>query len=143
MIRKEIYLAGNWMLTLIDKKLHVIKQVHNQFMGGLDLIMTRDFYQAPLVRDFWIFKRKLNGFNILGINCWHWCVQCYELHQVMWQNDIDFIHVLNSFQTRTQTIKDISYINNICLKPTWLYNVLPYLFYTNIKTNAHNKKYLI
>jgi len=39
------------MLTLIDKKLHVIKQVHNQFMGGLDLIMTCDFYQTPLVRD--------------------------------------------------------------------------------------------
>jgi len=106
------------------KKNYVIKQVHNQFMGGLDIIMTSDFYeypkarkktyyQAPLVKDSWIFKPKLDGFNILGTNCWHRHVKCYELHQVMWQNNIDFIHVFNKFQIATQTTKDISYINNI------------------------------
>jgi len=59
------------MLALIDKKLHVIKQVHNQFMGGLDIIMTCDFYEGPSIKDSWIFKRKLDGFNIIGLNCWH------------------------------------------------------------------------
>jgi hypothetical protein len=38
---------GNRMLTFTDHKLHVIKQAHNQFMGGLDVIMTCDFYQIP------------------------------------------------------------------------------------------------
>jgi hypothetical protein len=37
------------MLTFIDCRLRVIKQVHNQFMGGLDTIMIGDLYQAPLV----------------------------------------------------------------------------------------------
>jgi hypothetical protein len=87
--------------------------------------------------------KKLDGFNILGTNCWHQHVKCYELHQVMWQNDIDFIHVFNKFQTITQTIEDISYINNICLKPTPLDNVLLYLFYINVKPNAHNNNLLI
>jgi len=78
------------------------------------------------------FKQKLDGFNILGTNCRHQHVKCYELHQVMWQNDIDFIHVFNKFQTTTQTIEEISYINNICLKPTPLDNVLLYFFYINV-----------
>lgn len=140
MILNEIFFVRNGMLTFTNKKLHVIKQVHNQFMGGLNKIMTCDFYQTPLVRDSWIFKPKLDGFNILGINCWHRHVKCYELHQVMQQTDIDFIYVFNWFRIATQ---DISYINNVCLKPTPLYNVLLYLFYTNAKTNAHNKKYSI
>jgi len=35
-----------------------MKQVHNQFMGGLDVIMTCDFYQTPLVQVSWIFSSK-------------------------------------------------------------------------------------
>jgi hypothetical protein len=37
------------MLTFIDRILHVNKQIHNQFMGGLDNIMIGELYQAPLV----------------------------------------------------------------------------------------------
>jgi len=40
----EISLKGTRMLTFIDCRLRAIKQVHNQFMGGLDVIMTGDFY---------------------------------------------------------------------------------------------------
>ncbi len=54
----EISLVGNKMLTYIDHRLRVIKQIHNQFMGGFDIILTRDLYQAPLVQDSWIFKFK-------------------------------------------------------------------------------------
>jgi hypothetical protein len=36
------------MLTFIDCKLRIIKQLHNEFMGGLDVIMIGDFYQTPL-----------------------------------------------------------------------------------------------
>jgi hypothetical protein len=38
----EISLEGNKILTFIDRNLQIIKQVHNQFMGGLDVIITRD-----------------------------------------------------------------------------------------------------
>jgi hypothetical protein len=37
------------MLTFIDHKLRDIKQTHNKFMGGLDVIMISHFYQASLV----------------------------------------------------------------------------------------------
>ncbi len=40
----EISLVGNKMLPFIYRKLHIIKQVHNEFMGGLNLIMIGDFY---------------------------------------------------------------------------------------------------
>jgi hypothetical protein len=36
-------LVGNRMLTFIDRRLWLIKQVHDQFMGGLDIIMSSDF----------------------------------------------------------------------------------------------------
>jgi hypothetical protein len=44
------------MLSFIDCKLHVIKHVHKEFMSALDVIMTSDFYQAPIVQDLQIFK---------------------------------------------------------------------------------------
>jgi hypothetical protein len=37
-------------------------------MGGLDVIMTCDFYQAPFVQNSWIFSSKNIGFNILTTN---------------------------------------------------------------------------
>ncbi len=79
----EIFLVGNRMLSFIDHRLRVIKQVHKTFMGGLDVIMTHDFYQAPLVQNLWIFKSKLGGFNILGINFWHKNKKCYEFINIL------------------------------------------------------------
>jgi len=54
----DFFLIDNKILTFIHCRLRVIKQVHNQFMGGLDIIMTGNLYQAALVRDSWIFKSK-------------------------------------------------------------------------------------
>ena len=51
----EISLVGARMLNAIDQRLRSIKHVQNNFFGGLDVIVTSDFYQAPLVRDKWIF----------------------------------------------------------------------------------------
>jgi hypothetical protein len=67
------------MLTFIDHRLCVIKQVHNQFMGGFDVIMTRDLYQVLLLQDSWIFKFKTNSLNIFKTNLWHENMKCYEL----------------------------------------------------------------
>jgi hypothetical protein len=69
LIIEEIFLIIIQVLSFINQTLCIIKQVHNQFMGGLDIIMTNDFYQTPQIIDSWIFKPKLEGFNILGTNC--------------------------------------------------------------------------
>jgi hypothetical protein len=56
------------MLTFIGHRLHVIKQVHNKFMGGLYIIMTNDFYLVILIQDSWIFKLKIDGFDLFSYN---------------------------------------------------------------------------
>jgi len=48
------------MFNFIYRRLRVIKQVHNEFMGGLDVIMIDNFYQAPYVLDSWILKPIIN-----------------------------------------------------------------------------------
>jgi hypothetical protein len=78
-----ISLVGNIMLSFIDRRLQIIKQVHNQFMCGLNAIMTFDFYQAPLIQYSWIFSSKNIGFNILASIFWHENVKCYKLHKIM------------------------------------------------------------
>ncbi len=68
-------------------------------MSGFDIIMTSDFSQSPLVWDSWIFKSNVNVFNVFTTNFWCKNVKFYELKQVMWQNDFEFINILNNFQT--------------------------------------------
>lgn len=79
----EISLVGSKMLSFIDHRLQIIKQNHNDFTGGLDVIMTSNFYQMPLVRNSWILKSNVHGFDVLKTNFWHQYVKCYELNQVM------------------------------------------------------------
>ncbi len=80
---RSSFLVNNRMLSFIDRRLHVIKQVHKEFIGGLDVIVTSDFYQATPIQDLWIFKLKTDEFNILGTNFWHENIKCCELKQVM------------------------------------------------------------
>jgi len=41
----EISLVGNIMLSFIDYRLQIIKQVHNQFIGGIDVCLKfMDFF---------------------------------------------------------------------------------------------------
>jgi hypothetical protein len=135
----EFFLVCNKMLTFIDRKLLcVIKQVHNHFMGGLDITMIGDLYQVSSIQESWIFKSKTSSLNILGTNLWHENIKCYELKQVMRQNDINFINILNRFRTTTQTFENINFINKNCFKTQPMDNTLPYLFYTNEKTTTHN-----
>jgi hypothetical protein len=51
----EIALVGYRKLSFIDRRLLVIKQVYKEFMNGLDVIMTNDFYQVVPIQDSWIF----------------------------------------------------------------------------------------
>jgi hypothetical protein len=72
-------------------------------MDGFDVIMTSDFYQTFLVQDSRIFSSKNIGFNILATIFLHENVKCYELHKIMWQNDVHFINILNRFLVSSQT----------------------------------------
>ncbi len=72
-------------------------------------------------------------------NFWHKNVKCYGLKQVMWQTDFEFIYVLNKFWTISETCKNMYFIDKICFKTPPMDNILPYLFYTNVKTIKHNK----
>jgi hypothetical protein len=40
-----------------------VKHLQNEFFGGLDVIVTTNFYQVPLVRDKWVFQRIDEGLN--------------------------------------------------------------------------------
>jgi hypothetical protein len=55
-------------------------------------------------------------FQNLKPKLWHENIKCYELKQVMKQNDINFINILNRFQTTSQTFEDINFINKFVLK---------------------------
>ncbi len=41
----EISLVNNRILSFIDHKIHVIKQIHKKFMGGIDVVMISNFDQ--------------------------------------------------------------------------------------------------
>jgi hypothetical protein len=58
---------------------------------------------------------------------------------MMQQDHINFINILNRFRIVSQTIEDIKCVNNNCLKTPLIDKILPYLFYTNVKTTMHNK----
>jgi hypothetical protein len=61
LIIDEISLVGNKMLSSIDCRLWMIKQVHNQFLGGLDVIMMWFLSNASNSRfmDFFIQKYQI------------------------------------------------------------------------------------
>lgn len=64
-------------------------------MGGFDIIMIGNFYQALPIWDLWIFKfKKLMNLNILWTIIWHENIKCHKLIQwLMWQNDLNFINI--------------------------------------------------
>ncbi len=76
----EISLIGAKMFNVINNRLRSIKHIQNIFLGGVDVIMTCDFYQAPPMKDSWIFQNIKDNVNALTPNFW----QTYELN-VMYQ----------------------------------------------------------
>jgi len=103
-------------------------------MGGLDVIMTWDFYQVLPIWDSWIFQSQTNGLNSLGTFFLAW------RHQTLWIKTnyvTNIINILNRFEI---IFEDINFINRICLKALHTNNTLSHLFYTNTKTTTHNKR---
>jgi hypothetical protein len=83
LVINEISLVGNRILSFIDRRLRVIKRVHNEFMGKLDVIMINGFHQTLPVPNSWIFKPIIDILNSIVINYWSKYVPCYELKQIM------------------------------------------------------------
>jgi hypothetical protein len=44
----EISLVDAIMFNVINSRLKFIKHIQNKFFSGVDVMMTSDFYQAPL-----------------------------------------------------------------------------------------------
>jgi hypothetical protein len=44
------------MFNVIYNRPRSIKRIENELFGGLDIIMTSDFYQASLVKKIGFFK---------------------------------------------------------------------------------------
>jgi hypothetical protein len=51
----EILVVGVKIFNVINNRLRSIKHIQNNFFGGVDVIMIGGFFQAPLMKDSWIF----------------------------------------------------------------------------------------
>jgi hypothetical protein len=56
------------MFNVIDNRLRSIKHIQNNFFGGVDVIITNDFYQTPLMKSSWIFQNIKNNVNALALD---------------------------------------------------------------------------
>jgi hypothetical protein len=58
------------MFPMVDLRMSIIMQAHNDFVGGLNNIVTSNLYQVALVCDRLIFKPSSDGLNKLIPNFW-------------------------------------------------------------------------
>ncbi len=113
-VMDEMSLVGARMFNVIDNRLRSIKHIQNNVFGGVDVIMTNDFYQTPLVKNSWIFQNIKDNVNALTPKFWQTYVQCYELNKVILQSNMVYIQTFNKFRIVTKNTKDIEFINLIC-----------------------------
>jgi hypothetical protein len=108
----------------------------------MDVIITCDLYQTPPVRNKWVFQKRFDTIDTLGINFWLDHIFCFKLLQIMRQSDNRFIEVLNRFQIATHNPINITFFNNIflCQLPNEL--DFPYMYYTNKSTKERNNYFL-
>jgi hypothetical protein len=66
----EISFVGARIFNVIDNKLRSIKHIQNNFFGGVDVLMTNDLCQSPLVKYNWIFQNIKSNINALTPNFW-------------------------------------------------------------------------
>jgi hypothetical protein len=79
----EILFVGARMFNAINNRLKSIKHIQNNFFGGVNVIMTSDFYQAPPVKDSWIFQNIKDNVNALTPIFLQTYVQYYEQNKIM------------------------------------------------------------
>jgi hypothetical protein len=83
LLLNEISIVGAMMFDVVDNRLRSIKHIQNNFFGGVDVIMTSDFYQAPPMKDSGIFQNIKDNVNALTPFFWQTYVQCYYLNKIM------------------------------------------------------------
>jgi len=64
----EISFVGARMFNVINNMLRSIKHNQNKIFGGVDIIITCDFFQAPPVKNNWIFQNIKDIVNALAPN---------------------------------------------------------------------------
>ncbi len=79
----EVSFFGVRMFNVINNRLRFIKHIQNKFFGGVDGIMTSDFYQTSFMKDNWIFQNIKNNVNVITPIFWQTYFQCYESNKVM------------------------------------------------------------
>jgi hypothetical protein len=67
-VLNEVSLIGSKIFSFIDHHLRSIKHTHNHLFENMDVIIIGDLYQAPLVRNNWVFQRKFDNIDALAIN---------------------------------------------------------------------------
>jgi hypothetical protein len=66
----EISFVGIRIFNVIDNKFRSIKHIQNKIFGGVDVIMTSDLCQTPLVKYNWIFQNMKDNIHALTPNFW-------------------------------------------------------------------------
>jgi hypothetical protein len=56
------------MLNVINNRLRFVKHIQIKLFGGVNVIMTSDFYQTPFVKDSWIIQNIKDNVKILALN---------------------------------------------------------------------------
>ena len=128
------------MLYNIDKRLCQIMHTPTSPFGNLDIIFCGDLFQAQLIGDSWIFEDPPFFSNTIPYSFWKDNVKCFELKQVMRQDDNVFMSILNRISTCFQTNNDISHFNNRFYRDPPNNPMFPYLFHQNVDVQEHNEK---
>jgi hypothetical protein len=66
----EISFVGAKMFNVKNHRLRAITHIQNEFFGGLNVIMSYDFYQSPLIKDSWVFSSFDDTINALAQFFW-------------------------------------------------------------------------
>ena len=127
------------MLCGMDKQLREILHTLTTHFGGLYVIFCDNLFQAQPVLDSWIFEQP-RSCNAIPYTFWRNHVTCFELKQVMRQDDKTFVSILNRIRTCSQIDNGIAYLNKHCCIQPPNDPTFPHPFHRNKYVQAHNNK---
>lgn len=132
----EISMVGSCLLFMMDRLLQ-LKFKNNKVMGGIQIVLSGDFYQLPPVKDDWCFKLniwdKLNlitfvfeeGKRYDNIETFNFMLRLRKGNVT--ENDIELLN------QRKKAYELEEYKNKYEIEPIRLYS-------TNLKANSYNEK---
>ncbi|GLJ34333.1 hypothetical protein SUGI_0690370 [Cryptomeria japonica] len=105
---------------LLDKIEYVARQIRrtNQVFGGLQLVVSGDFFQLPPVKP-----TDLSRQFAVEAHCWKKCFnKQVELRQVFRQADCEFVSMLKEVRRANCSARTISRLNSCIRPPIWADN---------------------